>query len=187
MQAAGMLPSPRTHTLLLSAYANAGQPEKAEAHISALETAYVSGKSTMAVDMHMYNCLLRAYGKAGRWKQMEDLLAILEEGVLQPTTVTYNTVIGAYAEGERMDEAERVFQGMEKKGVYADVGSWTALINGFAKKRLFRKCKNMCLKMIAEGILPDDACVRVLYRACRSDEQLQEMRMMLDKAIAKSS
>ncbi|XP_024523852.1 uncharacterized protein LOC9641190 [Selaginella moellendorffii] len=177
MQSAGFSPNLKSNMLLLSAYARAGRVEEAEELVSAME------RDGTKPDTLIYNSLINAYGVSGRHEDMEALLAKMVKSSskqTKPDIGTYNTLIQVYAQAGFIPRAEELFQGLARLKLVPDATTWTALMGGYAKKKLYRKCTSILKKMLESGCRADAVTARVLFSACRSPEQVEQVTQLME-------
>ncbi|CAI7921612.1 unnamed protein product, partial [Closterium sp. NIES-53] len=212
---AGSPPPVRWQHELLRAYERAGLPEKVQAHLALLRGwkggdggrsqegegrddageerrrgrgsgRGGGGRARGRVDRTMLNCLAGAHGHAGDRAAMQRVLARMHGGEGAAWHVSsYNTVLAVLVHAADMAGAERLMDDMRAGGVAPDAATWTTLMGGYAEKKLLRKCTSVFRKMVAAGVRWDAGAVRVMLAACRSAEQQEEVRQLVESVVRK--
>ena len=111
-----LLPNGKAYSMVVDAYAKAGDPESAEAVLLRLEKLWRSGNEKVKPDRVLYNSVIDAWAKSGRKeapKRAEAILHHMEqlnqkghEGV-RPDFICYNSVINAWAKSREHGAAQR--------------------------------------------------------------------------------
>jgi myo-inositol-1(or 4)-monophosphatase len=165
----GMAPTMKSHMLLLSAHARSGNVARCEEGMAQLH------KSGLVPDTFALNAMLNAYGRAGRLDDMERLLAAMEhQGSCDVST--YNVVVNAYGRAGYLERMEAAFAAMQgKRGIAADVVTWTSRMGAYARKKEYRRCLEIFEEMVDAGCYPDAGTAKVLVAACSDERQVEQV------------
>ncbi|KAM0880644.1 hypothetical protein ACQ4PT_033436 [Festuca glaucescens] len=165
----GMAPTMKSHMLLLSAHARSGNVARCQEVMAQLH------KSGLTPDTFALNAMLNAYGRAGRLDDMERLLAAMEhQGSCDVST--YNVVVNAYGRAGYLERMEAAFAAMKgKRGIAADVVTWTSRMGAYARKKEYRRCLEIFEEMVDAGCYPDAGTAKVLVAACSDERQVEQV------------
>lgn len=90
--------------------------------------------------------------------------ALVEEKGLGRNIKAKNALVDMYAKCGRMDEAQLVFDSMDKR----DVVTWTTMINGYILNDDARSALELCWIMYNDGVKPNAVTMVALLAACGS-------------------
>lgn len=99
------------------------------------------GMRALAIDLELgrqpqvraCNQLLRELGDCGRLDEMMDFFEAMQLAGVQPTQVTYGTLISRAGSSGQPMLASQCFRDMQRRGLEPDVKAFNSLINAFAK------------------------------------------------------
>lgn len=141
-------PTAKAFQAVMSAYSKAGQPENVEIVVSQIEKLYdkysdtLFGSTTAFRPNHFhYNTLISAWANSQETYGAERAEYVLErmKKYVQPTTVSYNAVIDAYAKFGLADKAEALLRTMlDNDGSSApkpNTRSFNSVMNAWAKSK----------------------------------------------------
>ncbi|KAG5188151.1 hypothetical protein JKP88DRAFT_133201, partial [Tribonema minus] len=81
-------------------------------------------------DVWSYAALITCYAMAKQPDKAEDVLAeMVQSATIKPNAITFNSIMKAYMNDKRLDEAERVIGRMRAAGVEPILGTWTGIIH----------------------------------------------------------
>ncbi|KAG5188140.1 hypothetical protein JKP88DRAFT_267686 [Tribonema minus] len=81
-------------------------------------------------DVMTYNPLINCYAMAKDPGKAEKVLAdMIKSAAVEPNAITFNSVMKAYIEVQRLDDAEDVISRMRATGVQPDLEIWTSIIH----------------------------------------------------------
>ena len=162
--AGDLLPTPDaiSYNTVISAMANANQPEKAEALLNAMADTGVEA------DRHSYTSVISGFAKAGKpTRASKWLKRMLESGVL-PDTVVFNTVLHAYAQAADASGARAVVREFEKRtldecpNARPDVVSYNTFISACARADLPAEAESAFHELVASGLQPNQATLSTM-------------------------
>ena len=163
----------KSHMLLLSAHAKAGNVSRCEEVMVQLH------KSGLRPDTFALNAMLNAYGRAGRLDDMERLVAAMERldggGGAAPDIGTYNVLVNVYGRAGYLDRMEAAFGAAAARGLAADVVTWTSRISAYARKKEYGRCLEIFEEMVDAGCYPDAGTAKVLLAACSDERQVEQV------------
>ncbi|XP_030539365.1 pentatricopeptide repeat-containing protein At1g14470-like [Rhodamnia argentea] len=114
----------------------------------------------------------------GKWA-----VAFLEKNQIRLGTSGYNSLIFMYSKCGSIEDAQRIFQEMQRK----DVVSYNTLISGLAAHGRGREALEVMSKMKEEGIDPDRVTYVSILTACSHGGLLQEGRRLFETIKAPSN
>ncbi|EFJ26314.1 hypothetical protein SELMODRAFT_97343 [Selaginella moellendorffii] len=100
---------------------------------------------------------------------------VLEAG-LESNTVVATALVNMYGKAGCLDEATRVFRGLERK----DLVSWTALMSAYSREDLYREALQLFREMTLHGLdgtKPDRSYFAFLLQACATLSAAAEGRL----------
>ncbi|EWM23818.1 pentatricopeptide repeat-containing protein chloroplastic, partial [Nannochloropsis gaditana] len=112
MCAAGITPDAVTYTTLMELYGQAGNKEQMEELVQQM-----SRKRGFPRDVRAFTAVIRAYGRAGLWREALELLGTMKARNVKPTVVSYGTAMAALAASGRHVEAFELLEAMKREGV----------------------------------------------------------------------
>ena len=123
------------YNTLIDAWANAGEPERAEAIFRLLE------QSGLKPDHRTYGTMIKAWGGSKSYNGGLKAQSIFDDMVLRysqgdidlkASIVTYNTLINAWANAGVPEQAEAIFRLMGQSGLKPDVISYNILVKAWS-------------------------------------------------------
>ncbi|KAM3568934.1 hypothetical protein VYU27_008957 [Nannochloropsis oceanica] len=112
MVATGITPDAVTYTTLMELYGQAGNKEQMEQLVQQM-----SRKRGFPRDVRAFTAVIRAYGRAGLWREALELLGTMKARNVKPTVVSYGTAMAALAASARHVEAFELLETMKREGV----------------------------------------------------------------------
>ncbi|KAL6515187.1 hypothetical protein OROHE_018819 [Orobanche hederae] len=116
----------------------------------------------MAIDNILLCSMLNICAKTALLILGRQLHANFLKNQNQLDLATGNALIDMYSKSGVIEDAKRVFDGMEEKNII----SWTSLIAGYGKHGYGHEAFALCVKMQDEGLEPNDATFLSLLFAC---------------------
>ena len=123
--------------------------------------------------MRSCNQLLRELGDGSHVDEMMEVFQVMQLAGLQPTQVTYGTLISRAGSAREPVLAAQCFRDMLRRGLQPDVQTFNSLINAFAKvsstpKRVpLQDLRVLCASQIgrASSSILTGSCTRVSHGA----------------------
>ena len=144
MRRDGPPPNDRTHTAILHAYEKSLQWERAVRLLNELTA------ERRAKEIH-HNIVLSVLGKCTQWERAEVLFRDMRELYgIQPSRVTYSTLISAYGRSGKTELAREVFRQMLARRIPPDDYTFVGLMLGPALDGNFRECARIATEMKEE-------------------------------------
>ena len=141
MRRDGPPPNDRTHTAILHAYEKSLQWERALILLNQLTS---EGR---AKEIH-HNIVLSVLGKCEEWQRAEVLFKDMTELYnIQPSRVTYSTLISAYGRSGQTELARKAFNKMLARRIVPDDYSFVGLMLGPASQGNIRECEKIAKEM----------------------------------------
>lgn len=141
MRRDGPAPNDHTYSAMLHAYEKSLQWERAVRLLNQLTS---EGK---AKEIH-HNIVLSVLGKCTQWQRAEVLFRDMRELYnIQPSRVTYSTLISAYGRSGKTDLARKVFEQMLARRIPPDDYTFVGLMLGPASEGNFRECSKIATEM----------------------------------------
>ncbi|KAL0559677.1 hypothetical protein IC582_000042 [Cucumis melo] len=192
MLSLGLPPDEVTYTSLINAYCIEGGLDKAlRLHDEMIQKGF-------SPDIVTYNVLINGLNKQARTKEAKRLLLKLlyEESV--PNEITYNTLIencnnldfksalalmkGFCMKG-LMNEADRVFESMLRKGYKLNEELYNVIIHGHSKVGNIEKAYNLYKEMLHSGFVPHSETIMALAKSLYSEGKDVELNQLLDYTL----
>ncbi|ESQ52123.1 hypothetical protein EUTSA_v10017758mg, partial [Eutrema salsugineum] len=173
MKKLGIIPTMKSHMLLLSAYSRARDVTKCEAIVKEMS------ENGVEPDTFVINSMLNLYGRLGQFTKMEKILAEMENGSCNADISTYNILINVYGKAGFLDRVEELFGELKERNFRPDVVTWTSRIGAYSRKKLYVKCLEIFEEMIDSGCAPDGGTAKVLLSACCSEDQVEQVTSVL--------
>lgn len=103
--------------------------------------------------------------------QVQDARNVFER-LLERDVVTCGALISAYARKGCVNEARKIFYGMERFGVEPNLVSWNCMITGFNQSGNYDEAVVMFREMHSKGFQPDDTTISSVLSAVGDLERL---------------
>jgi len=159
MRRDGPKPNDTTHTAILHAYEKSLQWQRATSLLDDL------ARKGQAKEIH-HNIVLSVLGKCSQWERAEKLFKDMRELYnIQPSRVTYSTLISAYGRSGKTELARKVFLQMLAKRIAPDDYTFVGLMLGPATAGNFRECAKISNEMKEYGVAPTVHTYNALIQA----------------------
>ncbi|KAL1521544.1 hypothetical protein AB1Y20_021203 [Prymnesium parvum] len=139
--------------------------------------------SAAVPDVRVCNRLLRELGDSGGTEEMMAFFEAMRAAGVEPTQVTYGTLVSRAAASREPALAAQCFRAMLRRGLQPDVQTFNSLINAFAKAGDANKAFIAADAMQKRGIAPTLVTFNTLIDACarsgnltRAEATLARMR-----------
>jgi pentatricopeptide repeat protein len=113
--------------------------------------------------------LVNAFAKVGRADDAERIINKMIELGIEPNTITFTSLIGAYANSQpaRPDEAEKVLKRMIDRGIKPNEVSYATILKAYSALSPSRPkdCLRVLEEMQAAGLQVDDVIYNTILRA----------------------
>lgn len=130
-------------------------------------------------DVITYSTLIDTLGRAGRFREMRELLQDMKLQGLTPNFVTYTCMISAMAKSGDLDAAMRLIDDMESKGIEPNVYTFSCLVGGAKRKKELSRGMDILDMMKQRGIVPNNVTYSLLLQmTVRSGQQKWIDRLM---------
>lgn len=134
-------------------------------------------------DVRMYNILLKGYASVGNMKKMLQVKERILQAKLQPSSVTYNTMIHACIRGRNLQMAKSLMQEAETTGAGLDAWSYTTLIKGYVEQGDMKNAMTVFDDMQIAGKKPTYITYSIIIDGFVRSGQLVTARSMLDRMV----
>ncbi|CDY33567.1 BnaC06g29850D [Brassica napus] len=122
------------------------------------------------------SALMDMYAKVGCISDAKTVFYGLEDR----NTVMYNSLMGGLLASGMVEDAKKLFQGMEKD---SNVVSWTAMVVGYGQSGRAEEAVKMFLEMQRSGVEPDHYTLGQAISACAKISSLEEGSQFHGKAV----
>ena len=85
------------------------------------------------ITVREYNMLIKELCDGGRIQECSKILTVMAKAGVQPSVVTYTTLISRAGAWQKVQLAETYFRKMQDDGIKADAQAYNSLINAYAK------------------------------------------------------
>ncbi|MCO5556815.1 hypothetical protein L7F22_010368 [Adiantum nelumboides] len=136
----------------------------------------IASQGLLEKDMVPGNALVDMYVKCGALTKAREVL----DDLPIRNVVSWNALIGGYAQHGCGKEALGCFNQMRSEGFTPDEVSWSALIGGYAQQGLAMEALNSLYWMQHEGTSPTAITLLSVLNACSHSGLLDEGQMLFD-------
>ncbi|KAH7285673.1 hypothetical protein KP509_33G040200 [Ceratopteris richardii] len=152
----GMIPDDESISLLIAAYEQKNQFERALDVLLKLESRAVRpGVNTLTT-------LIVWFGKLGLLEEVETLFKCIEQKVDTPDSKAYASLYSAYARAGLIDKTKAILDRIEASKVILDASAYEQMILALECGKQREAAQNLRDQMIAEGLTPSDEVERAL-------------------------
>ncbi|KAL3641860.1 hypothetical protein CASFOL_012675 [Castilleja foliolosa] len=90
------------------------------------------------------NIVLSGYGKAGKYEEMENILAkMLETTTCEPDVWTMNTIVSLFGNEGKIEMMEKWYEKFRDFGIEPETRTFNILIGAYGKKRMYDKMSSV--------------------------------------------
>eukprot|EP00927_Polykrikos_kofoidii_P063607 TRINITY_DN58451_c0_g1_i1.p1 TRINITY_DN58451_c0_g1~~TRINITY_DN58451_c0_g1_i1.p1 ORF type:complete len:543 (-),score=60.23 TRINITY_DN58451_c0_g1_i1:64-1692(-) len=119
------------------------------------------------LSVSMLNAILKVCGRARRADSAELWFQRMRERYgISPDLVSYNTILGVFAQAGRLADAEKELQVMSRSKLMPDVRSYTALIQGCGISGQATQAERWLSRMVEVRLVPDVVSYNAVLNAC---------------------
>ncbi|KAI3521903.1 hypothetical protein L1887_11379 [Cichorium endivia] len=123
-----------------------------------------------------YNTIIDGYGKAGLYKEMENMLTeMLENETCLPDIFTCNSVIGAYGNSGIIMKMEKWFEEFQIMGIKPNVMTYNILIKSYGKAGMYDKMGFVMEYMSKRFIPPTTITFNVIIETFKRNGNIEKM------------
>jgi pentatricopeptide repeat protein len=199
-------PNERSYNIVLSAWAEAGDPYQAEAVLQNMHDFYVSSELETKPSVVSYNTVLSAYAKLAAktsarqnnkndnrndhdenapWKRAENILQHMEslsdmgDDSVRPDERTWNIVLDVCAKSGRVDVAERLLQRMKdanESKPIASIRMWNALLSACMQTADLSRAKQLWKQIQEDDSIHPDVVSYNTYLNCFVRASMERQR-----------
>ena len=131
-------------------------------------------KSSVQVDLIVYNSVLSALEKSGQWQRALFLLQMLETVSWQSDEITYSCVMGACGRQGLWQATLKLLEAMRLKHVEADLHTYTAAISACSTGSQWAHALGLLLGLEAIGLQSDAIAHTAVIQCCAKGAIWQE-------------
>ncbi|KAI7725143.1 hypothetical protein M8C21_021799 [Ambrosia artemisiifolia] len=200
MEEVGLVPTAVTYNTLIDGYCNKGNLEMAFRYKDEMV------KKGICPSVSTYNSLIHALVFEGKESEGEDMIEEMEkEGLvpdaitlgnarkafsfhdemiskgIQPTHVTYTSLINVLNKRNRMTEADNLFAKIIERGVVPDVVMFNALIDGHCANKNIKRALLLLKEMDRLKIFPDEVTYNTLMQGYCREGDVEEAIKVFDE------
>jgi len=138
------------------------------------------------VKLKEFNMLLKELGDNGHLEQCDKILAIMKaEGGVQPSLVTFSTLISKAGIWQKLEQAEKYFQQMLALGIAPDVPAYNGLANAYAKGGQSDAAFDLVRVMESRNLQPSLITFNTLIDSCAHSGNISRALGVLDMIKAR--
>ena len=104
----------------------------------------------------------------------------MENNGFTPNVVVYSTIIGACAQSNQMEYAEKILEHMVSKDIEPNFRTYTSMIYGYANQGQFDDAWRVFDEILVKGYHPDDVLFTSLITACATRQRMNDIPKILD-------
>ncbi|VYS57682.1 unnamed protein product [Arabidopsis thaliana] len=139
----------------------------------------VMRESNMDMNTAGYNIIIHGLCKAGKFDEAGNIFTNLLISGLQPDVQTYNMMIRFSSLGG----AEKLYAEMYRRGIVANVITYTTLIHGFRQVGDFNTALDIFQEMVSNGVYSSSITFRdILPQLCSRKELRKAVAMLVQKS-----
>ncbi|XP_050376883.1 pentatricopeptide repeat-containing protein At1g10270 [Argentina anserina] len=136
-----------------------------------------------SMDVAGYNNIIARYCENGMLLQADELFTELASKSLTPDVTTHRTLIDAYLNAERIDDALRVFNRMVDVGLRVVASFGNRVFTELIKNGKVVDCANILKKMGDKDPKPDASCYDVVIRGLCTERELDSSLDLLAEMV----
>jgi len=168
MSNAGKIPEISTCNMVLTAFANANEPDRALAVFR-----LIMSRSSPEPDVITFNTLITCMANAKRGAQAMCFFRDMKRAKLAPTVITYSSLITSCARCNQLNSALEIFEDMRKSGMKPNTITYNALITTCANANDVDRALVVFTEMKAAKLEPTIISYNALITACAKTSQLK--------------
>lgn len=158
-----------TYTTVLNCLYKQGNAEEAERLWSEME------KKGVDLDVAAYNVrITNTYG--GDPERLKELIDEMRDAGLKPDTISYNFLMTCYCKNEMMDEAKKVYEGLEENGCSPNATTFRTWIYHLCGSGNFDKAYKVFKESVMVHKIPDFNTVKLLVEGLVKKKKIKEAK-----------
>ncbi|CAI9289685.1 unnamed protein product [Lactuca saligna] len=171
-----IFPNVFTHRAVLLGICGSGSVFEARKHFDML----ISSDDIDIQDIVLYNIMINKYAKLGMNRESKQLFdQIIEKGI-DPTIVTFNSLIYGFCKARDLIGAMRSFHNIEDHGLVPNAITYTTLMNFFCEEGNMQKVFDMKKEMEDNGVDPTHVTYTVIIKSLCKQKKLQESLSLIN-------
>ncbi|KAL5752719.1 hypothetical protein ACOSP7_022915 [Xanthoceras sorbifolium] len=158
-----------TFTTVFNSLYKHGKTEEAETLWSEMV------KKGFELDVAAYNVrIMNAQG--GKPEKLKELIDEMSSVGLKPDTITYNFLMTCYCKNEMMEEANRVYKGLEGNGCNPNAATFRTLIYYLCKSGDYEKGYKLFKESVRMHKIPDFMTMKLLVEGLVKKKKMKEAK-----------
>ncbi|XP_057453627.1 pentatricopeptide repeat-containing protein At5g38730 [Lotus japonicus] len=157
MEEKGVVPDIFTYNTLISLYCKKGM------HYEALSIQDKMEREGINLDIVSYNSLIYGFCKEGRMREATRMFSEIKDAT--PNHVTYTTLIDGYCKANELDQALKVRELMEAKGLYPGVATYNSILRKLCQDGRIRDANKLLNEMSEKKVQADNITCNTLINA----------------------
>ncbi|KAH7566433.1 hypothetical protein JRO89_XS08G0160000 [Xanthoceras sorbifolium] len=161
-----------TFTTVFNSLYKHGKTEEAETLWSEMV------KKGFELDVAAYNVrIMNAQG--GKPEKLKELIDEMSSVGLKPDTITYNFLMTCYCKNEMMEEANRVYKGLEGNGCNPNAATFRTLIYYLCKSGDYEKGYKLFKESVRMHKIPDFMTMKLLVEGLVKKKKMKEAKGLI--------
>lgn len=169
MEKSGLEITPVTFTTVLDALYKKGQVEKADNLWNSMVD------KGCEVDVAAYNVRIM-HSQGGEPENVKALIEEMSNAGLKPDTISYNYLMTCYCKRGMMDEAKKVYEGLEGNGCNPNAATFRTLIYYLCRNEDFEKGYKIFKKSVQVHKIPEFNTIKHLVEGLVKKKKIKEAK-----------
>ncbi|KAJ3693463.1 hypothetical protein LUZ60_008943 [Juncus effusus] len=186
MKRRGLIPNTFTYNTILKLLCENEQTEDAYKLLDEM----LLNDSNSKPDIWSYNSILAIHCKLKETNKALKLIERMDKDSCSPDQHSYNMLLKTLIHVGRIDEANEIFEGMEKRRFYPPCSCYAVMIHGLCRKKGRADLEMACgyfERMVEEGIPPYVSTCEVLRERLLRERMGEKVEIVLDRMRRSSS
>ncbi|OAY62235.1 pentatricopeptide repeat-containing protein At3g61520, mitochondrial [Manihot esculenta] len=178
LKEAGFHPDIVCYNHMISGFCNKNRMDKVQEMLNDMEEAGVNP------DIITYNTLISYFSKTGDFKIAHRMLNKMSKDGVWPTVVTYGALIHAYCLNGHVDEAMKIFRGMDAtRKVAPNTVIYNILIDSLCKNNDVELALTLMDDMKVKAVRPTTTTYNAMFKGLRDKGLLKQTFELMDRMI----
>lgn len=180
-QRRGLLASSEDYSFAIS---RLGQQQLWQAAVALLED--MPHQSRYHSGISVWNAMMSALEKAGKWEGALWLLETIREHGLQPDVVTFSAAISTFGRGTKWEYTFALLAMMEQREIKPNVVTFNAVVSACERGTQWSQTLGLFAVMWEQVVLPDLITHNAVISACEKGRQWLHALRLLSEAVSRS-
>jgi len=128
-----------------------------------------------------YNACIDACAKAGLIDFASEIKRNMKDDSIQPTIVTFTTLISAYGKAKKMETVFKNWNQMKAKEIKPNVVAYNTIIGACASNRMYNEAVGYFQEMVSKDLRPSQVTMNAMMNACSKAEKPDEAEALFER------